>query len=64
MKRKKGFLLKRLKFYKESGKDIDKRKNFVFLFSVIIKVIKVFDYGDQKLYVDYFPIAKDKKGVY
>ena len=56
--------MEHLKFYKESGKDTDKRKNFVFLFSVIIKITKAFDYGDQKVYVDYFPMANDKKDVY
>ena len=64
MERKKGFLLEHLKLYKESVKDKDKRKNFVFLFTVIIKMTKAFGYGDQNVYVDYFPVAEDKKGDY
>lgn len=63
-KEKKGFLLEHLKLYKESEKDKEKRKNFVFLSTVMAKSVKAFGYGNQKLYVDYCPMANDNKGAY
>lgn len=63
-KEKKDFLMEHLALYKESGKDKDKRQNFVFLSTVIIKMTKAFGYGNQKLYVDYCPMANDNKGAY
>ena len=63
-KEKKGFLLEHLKLYKESEKDKEKRKNFVFLSTVMAKSVKAFGYGNQKLYVDYCPMANGNKGAY
>lgn len=63
-KEKKGFLLEHLKLYNESEKEKEKRKNFVFLSTVMAKSVKAFGYGNQKLYVDYCPMANDNKGAY
>ncbi len=63
-KEKKTFLLAHLELYKQSEKDKDKRRNFVFLSTVIVKSVKAFGYGNQKLYVDYCPMANDNKGAY
>lgn len=63
-KEKKGFLMEHLKLYIEAEKDKDKRKNFVFLSTVMVKSVKAFGYGNQKLYVDYCPKANNNKGAY
>lgn len=53
-----------LKLYKLSEKDKDKRKSFVFLSTVMVKSVKAFGYRNQKLYVDYCPMANNNKGAY
>ncbi len=63
-KEKKGFLLAHLNLYKEAEKDKDKRMNFVFLSTVIVKSVKAFGYDGQKLFVDYCPMANNNKGAY
>ncbi len=63
-KEKKGFLMAHLKLYKLSEKDKDKRKNFVFLSTVMVKSVKAFGYGNQVLYVAYCPMANNNKGAY
>ncbi|HXI00029.1 MAG TPA: DUF3347 domain-containing protein [Sphingobacteriaceae bacterium] len=63
-KEKKGFLLEHLKLYKQSEKDKNKRENFVFLSTVMVKSVKALGYGNQKLYVDYCPMANNNKGAY
>jgi len=63
-KEKKGFLMTHLKLYKAAEKDQAKRLSFVFLSTVMVKTVKAFGYGPQKLYVDYCPMANEKKGAY
>lgn len=63
-KEKKSFLLAHLKLYKNAEKDRDKRLNFVFLSTVMVKSVKAFGYDNQKLYVDYCPMANNNKGAY
>ncbi len=63
-KEKKGFLLAHLKLYNVADKDKDKRLNFVFLSTVMVKSVRAFGYTNQKLYVDYCPMANDNKGAY
>ncbi len=62
-KEKKGFLLAHLKLYKEAEKDKDKRLNFVFLSTVMVKSVKALGYS-KPLYVDYCPMANNNKGAY
>ncbi len=62
-KEKKGFLLAHLKMYKEAEKDKDKRLNFVFLSTVMVKSVKALGYN-KTLYVDYCPMANNNKGAY
>ncbi len=62
-KEKKGFLLAHLKLYKEAEKDKDKRLNFVFLSTVMVKSVKALGYN-KPLYVDYCPMANKNKGAY
>jgi Cu(I)/Ag(I) efflux system membrane fusion protein len=62
-KEKKGFLLAHLKLYKEAEKDKDKRLNFVFLSTVMVKSVKALGYN-KPLYVDYCPMANNDKGAY
>ncbi len=62
-KEKKGFLLAHLKLYKEAEKDKDKRLNFVFLSTVMVKSVKALGYN-KTLYVDYCPMANNDKGAY
>ena len=62
-KEKKGFLLAHLKLYKEAEKDKDKRLNFVFLSTVVVKSVKPLGYN-KPLYVDYCPMANKNKGAY
>lgn len=62
-KEKKGFLLAHLKLYKEAEKDKDKRLNFVFLSTVMVKSVKALGYN-KPLYVDYCPMANNNKGAY
>ncbi len=63
-KEKKSFLLAHLKLYKQAEKDRDKRLNFVFLSTVMVKSVKAIGYDNQKLYVDYCPMANNNKGAY
>jgi len=63
-KEKKSFLLAHLKLYKKAEKDKEKRLNFVFLSTVMVKSVKAFGYDNQKLYVDYCPMANNNKGAY
>lgn len=63
-KEKKGFLLAHLNLYIEAEKDKNKRLNFVFLSTVMVKSVKAFGYEGQKLFVDYCPMANDDKGAY
>lgn len=62
-KEKKGFLLAHLNLYKEAEKDSEKRLNFVFLSTVMVKSVKALGYN-QTLYVDYCPMANRNKGAY
>ena len=62
-KEKKGFLLAHLKLYKEAEKDKNKRLNFVFLSTVMVKSVKAFGYR-KELYIDYCPMANNNKGAY
>ncbi len=61
---KKGFLMEHLKLYKLSEKDKDKRENFVFLSTIMVKSVKAFGYENQVLYVAYCPMANNNKGAY
>ena len=63
-KEKKSFLLAHLKLYKAAEKDREKRLNFVFLSTVMVKSVKALGYDSQKLYVDYCPMANNNKGAY
>ncbi|WP_159451921.1 DUF3347 domain-containing protein [Hymenobacter roseosalivarius] len=63
-KEKKGFLMTHLKLYKAAEKDQAQRQSFVFLSTVMVKSVKAFGYGAQKLYVDYCPMANEQKGAY
>jgi Cu(I)/Ag(I) efflux system membrane fusion protein len=62
-KEKKGFLSEHLKLYKEAEKDKNKRLNFVFLSTVMVKSVKALGYS-KTLYVDYCPMANKNKGAY
>lgn len=62
-KEKKGFLLAHLNLYNEAEMDKDKRLNFVFLSTVMIKSVKALG-SNQILYVDYCPMANNNKGAY
>jgi hypothetical protein len=50
-KEKKGFLLAHLKLYKEAEKDKDKRLNFVFLSTVVVKSVKPLGYISRYLLI-------------
>jgi membrane fusion protein, copper/silver efflux system len=63
-KEKKSFLQQHLTLYKESEKDKNKRLNFVFLSTVMVKSVKALGYDKQQLYVDYCPMANNSKGAY
>lgn len=63
-KEKKSFLLAHLQLYKEAEKDKNKRLNFVFLSTVMVKSVKALGYSKQQLYVDYCPMANNNKGAY
>jgi Cu(I)/Ag(I) efflux system membrane fusion protein len=62
-KEKKGFLSEHLKLYKEAENDKNKRLNFVFLSTVMVKSVKALGYN-KTLYVDYCPMANKNKGAY
>ncbi|MEJ7912580.1 MAG: DUF3347 domain-containing protein [Chitinophagaceae bacterium] len=62
-KEKRGFLLAHLKLYREAEKDKDKRLNFVFLSTIMVKSVKALGYN-KTLYVDYCPMANNNKGGY
>lgn len=63
-KEKKAFLQEHLALYREAENEAAKRKNFVFLSSALIKSVKAFGAGNQKLYVSYCPMANDNRGAY
>lgn len=60
---KKGFLLAHLTLYKKAENDSERRLNFVFLSTVMVKSVKAFGY-DKTLYVNYCPMANNNKGAY
>ena len=63
-KEKKGFLMEHLRLYKATEDLAGKRKNFVFLSTVMVKSVQAFDNRGQKLYVDYCPMANHNQGAY
>jgi Cu(I)/Ag(I) efflux system membrane fusion protein len=63
-KEKKSFLMEHLKLYKAAEDLTGKRKNFVFLSTVMVKSVQAFGRQGQKLYVDYCPMANHNQGAY
>lgn len=63
-KEKKDFLMEHLQLYKEAENMPEKRKNFAFLSTVMVKSVQAFGNEGQKLYVDYCPMANDNLGAY
>jgi Cu(I)/Ag(I) efflux system membrane fusion protein len=61
---KKSFLMQHATLCKEAPSIEGKRKNFVFLSEPLIKTVEAFGPGNEKLYVDYCPMANNKKGAY
>ncbi len=61
---KKDFLMKHAKLCKEAPTIAGKRKNFIYLSQPMIKLVEAFGPGNEKLYVDYCPMADDNKGAF
>jgi len=61
---KKSFLLQHAKLCKEAPMIDGKRENFIYLSQSLIKLVEVFGPGNEKLYVDYCPMANDNKGAF
>lgn len=63
-KEKKDFLREHLNLFQEADNMQEKRENFAFLSTVMVKAVQAFGNSGQKLYVDYCPMANDNKGAY
>ncbi len=61
---KRNFLLEHLNLYQEADNMAEKRENFAFLSTVMVKAVQAFGPAGQKLYVDYCPMANNDKGAY
>jgi Cu(I)/Ag(I) efflux system membrane fusion protein len=60
---KKAFLFKHTKLCKEANTIEGKRENFIFLSQPLIKIVEAFG-ANQKLYVNFCPMANNNKGAY
>jgi Cu(I)/Ag(I) efflux system membrane fusion protein len=61
---KKSFLMQHAKLCKEAPTIAGKRENFIYLSQPMIKLVEAFGPGNEKLYVNYCPMADDNKGAY
>ncbi|MFH6983339.1 efflux RND transporter periplasmic adaptor subunit [Marinoscillum luteum] len=61
---KKSFLMQHAKLCKEAPAIAGKRENFIYLSQPLIKLVEAFGPRDEKLYVDYCPMANDNKGAF
>ncbi|WP_187770995.1 efflux RND transporter periplasmic adaptor subunit [Cyclobacterium marinum] len=61
---KKDFLMQHAKLCKEAPSIAGKRENFIYLSQPMIKLVEAFGPGNEKLYVDYCPMADDNKGAF
>ena len=61
---KKSFLMQHAKLCKEASTIAGKRENFIYLSQPLIKVVEAYGPGDEKLYVDFCPMANDNKGAF
>ena len=61
---KRSFLLQHAKLCKEAPSIEGKRENFIYLSEPLIKSVEAFGPGEEKLYVDYCPMANNNKGAY
>jgi Cu(I)/Ag(I) efflux system membrane fusion protein len=60
---KETFLFKHTKLCKEANTIEGKRENFIFLSQPLIKIVEAFG-ANQKLYVNFCPMANNNKGAY
>jgi len=60
---KKAFLFKHTRLCKEATTIEGKRENFIFLSQPLIKIVEAFG-ANQKLYVNFCPMANNNKGAY
>lgn len=61
---KKSFLMEHARLCKEAPSIDGKRENFIYLSEPLIKTVEAFGPGNEKLYVDYCPMANNNKGAY
>lgn len=61
---KKSFLMEHAQLCKEAPTIDGKRENFIYLSEPLIKTVEAFGPGNEKLYVDYCPMANNNKGAY
>ncbi|SDR67919.1 membrane fusion protein, Cu(I)/Ag(I) efflux system [Gillisia sp. Hel1_33_143] len=61
---KKSFLMQHAKLCKEASTIAGKRENFIYLSQPLIKVVEAYGPGDEKLYVDFCPMANNNKGAF
>ena len=61
---KKSFLMQHARLCKEASTIAGKRENFIYLSQPLIKLVEAFGPGDEKLYVDYCPMANNNKGAF
>lgn len=61
---KKSFLIEHAKLSNETPSIDGKRTNFIYLSESLIKTIEAFGPGNEKLYIDYCPMANNNKGAY
>lgn len=61
---KKSFLMQHAKLCKEASTIAGKRENFIYLSQPLIKVVEAYGPGEEKLYVDFCPMANNNKGAF
>lgn len=61
---KKSFLMQHARLCKEASTIAGKRENFIYLSQPLIKVVEAYGPGDEKLYVDFCPMANNNKGAF
>ena len=61
---KKSFLMQHARLCKEAPSVEGKRENFIYLSEPLIKTVEAFGPGNEKLYIDYCPMANNNKGAY
>jgi len=61
---KKDFLMEHAQLCQKAPTIAGKRENFIYLSQSLIKVVEAYGPGDEKLYVDFCPMADGNKGAY